>query len=56
MLCPSFLAFDLPFPSEQAEERVRNRELSARMSEHAFYASSAAALFLESDEGTLIVF
>jgi len=32
----SFLDFDLPIPFDQAEERVKNRESSARMSEHAF--------------------
>jgi len=47
---------DPPLPFEQAEEGAKNREPSARMFECAVSTSSAAALFLGSDEGTLIVF
>jgi len=48
----SAFEFGSPGPIDWAEERVKNRGFSARMSERVFYASSAAALFLRSDEGS----
>jgi len=50
------VVFDFPSPSEQAEARVISVGLSARMFEHAFYASSAAATEIRSNEGTFIAF
>jgi len=48
--------FDSPFPFKQAEEGAIWAGFSARMSERVFYASSAAAVDIATDEGTLIVF
>ena len=50
------LSFDPPSPFKRAEEGVIWTEFSARMFEHVFYASSAAAVDIATDEGTLMLF
>ena len=50
--------FDLPLPFKQAEEGVIFTGFSARMSERIrfTFASSAAAVNIATDEGTLMLF